>query len=151
MWTAESLDGTAVYLDSNVLVYGFEGPPSAIRSGIGEILRNIHLGRSSGCTSLITRAEVLVQPLRHAQLELADRYRALLSGDGPIVIHGLDQSTVDRAAELRAEYSTLRLADALHLATALQNYCRSFITADKRLTAASGRIRILLLGELGGD
>lgn len=149
MWTVNALHGEASYLDSNVLIYGLEGPCGAIRSGVGGILRDIHLGRLRGYTSLITRAEVLVYPLRHALMELADRYRALLSGDGTIVVQTLDQRTVDRAAELRAEYPVLRLPDALHLATALRSRCRTFITADKRLTAASGRIEVLLLDELG--
>jgi len=150
MWTVEALHRETIYLDSNVLIYGLEGQPSAVRRGVGSILRDIHLGRCTSCTSLLTRAEVLVFPLRHAKLELANRYRALLSGEGAIVVQALDQGTVDRAAELRAEYPVLRLPDALHLATALQSRCRSFITADKRLAVASGRIEVLLLDELGG-
>jgi len=148
MWTVDAIHGEASYLDSNVLIYGFEGRRGAVRSGVGAILRDIHLGRLRGCTSLITRAEVLVYPLRHSHLELANRYRALLSGEGAIVVQTLDQPTVDRAAELRAEYPVLRLPDALHLATALGSRCRSFITADRRLTVASGRIEVLLLDEL---
>lgn len=73
MWTVESLHGATCYLDSNVLIYGFEGQLSALRRDIGSILRHMHLGHCRGCTSLITRAEVLVFPLRHARLELADR------------------------------------------------------------------------------
>jgi len=151
MWTVDALRGEASYLDSNVLIYGFEGPPGAVRNGVGAILRDIHLGRLRGYTSLITRAEVLVYPLRHSHTELADRYRALLSGEGAVVVQTLDQRTVDRAAELRAEYPVLRLPDALHLATALWFRCRSFITADKRLTVASGRIEVLSLDELGSS
>lgn len=149
MWTVDTLHGEASYLDSNVLIYGFEGQRGAVRRGVGTLLRDIHLGRLRGYTSLITRAEVLVYPLRHSLPELANRYRALLSGEGALVVQTMDQRTVDRAAELRAEYPVLRLPDALHLATALRSRCRSFITADKRLTAASGRIEVLLLDELG--
>jgi predicted nucleic acid-binding protein len=149
MWTVESLHGATCYLDSNVLIYAFESKSSALRRSIGSIVRGMHLGHCRGCTSLITRAEVLVFPLRHAQLELANRYRTLLSSEGAIVVQALDLGTVDRAAELRAEYPVLRLPDALHLATALQSRCRSFITADKRLGVVSGRIEVLLLDELG--
>lgn len=149
MWTVEAIHGGASYLDSNVLIYGFEGRRSAVRSGVGAMLRDIHLGRLRGYTSLITRAEVMVYPLRHSLTELANRYRTLLSGEGTLIVQTLDQRTVDQAAELRAEYSVLRLPHALHLATALRSRCRSFITADKRLTVASGRIEILLLDELG--
>ena len=148
MWTVDALHGEASYLDSDVLIYGFEGPRDTVRSGVGAILRDIHLGRLRGYTSLLTRAEALVYPLRHSQTELANRYRALLSGEGAIVVQIPDQRTVDRAAELRAAHPVLRLPDALHLATALQSRCRSFITADKRLTVVSGRIEVLLLGEL---
>lgn len=148
MWTVDAIHGEAAYLDSNVLIYGFEGQSGAIRSDVGALLRDIYRGRLRGHTSLITRAEVMVHPLRHSLTELADRYRSLLSGEGALIVQPLDQRTADWAAELRADYPALRLPVALHLATALRSRCRSFITSDKRLAAVSGRIEILLLGQL---
>ncbi len=73
---------------------------------------------------MITRAEVLVRPLRDKQDELAGVYRELLSGTHDIAVIPVDESIADQAAELRAGHQSLRLPDALHLATAVLCHCR---------------------------
>ncbi|MGH8453900.1 MAG: type II toxin-antitoxin system VapC family toxin [Nevskiales bacterium] len=142
------LRGALLYLDSNVFIYAFEAQAGPLRQAIGQLLRWVYEDQCTSGTSLITRAEVLVRPLRMRQTELADRYRRLLSGDGPVSIHGLDEQTVDQAAELRADYPVLKLPDALHIATAVQAGCDLYITGDQRLGAVASRIPVLTLDQL---
>jgi predicted nucleic acid-binding protein len=67
MWDCEQLAGKTVYLDANVFIYAFEGShslqlPSRAIARIFQMLATYQL---SARTSALTRAEVLVHPLRH--------------------------------------------------------------------------------------
>lgn len=148
MKSLDELRGTTLYLDSNILIYAFEAQAGALRQAIGQIIRMIYLEQCTASTSLITRAEVLVRPLQLRQTELADRYRALLSGYNAVFIHKPDEQTVELAAELRADYPALKLLDALHIATAIQASCTVFVTGDLRLSVVSARIPVLTVDQL---
>lgn len=142
--------GARLYLDSNVFIYALEGRTDAVRRATAQLLREIHAQRCTAATSLIARAEVLVRPLRLQQVELADRYRALLSGASAVLVYAVDENVVDRAAGLRADYPVLRLPDALHIATAMQAGCDAFITGDRRLDVVSARIAVTTIDQLPG-
>lgn len=144
----DELHGRSVYLDSNVFIYAFEAEAGALRRATAQLLREARERRCAACTSLISRAEVLVRPLRFKQIELADRYRSLLSGAGAVGLYAVDEHVVERAAELRADYPSLRLPDALHVATAMHAGCDALITGDRRLEVVSARIAIILLDRL---
>ncbi len=143
-----SLPDVSLYLDSNVFVYAFEGGTGPLRDSASLIVRRVFMGESAGCTSVLSRAEVLVHPLGKRQVELADRYRRLLTAAGPIDVRPVEPRIADLAAELRADYSSLKLPDAIHIATAIQADCGAFITADKRLAAVSARIPVLILDQI---
>jgi predicted nucleic acid-binding protein len=148
MKSLDELNDASLYLDSNVFIYAFEAVTGPLRQSIGLLLRRIYAGQCTAGTSLIARCEVLVRPLHLRQTELADRYRELLSGAGAVTVHGLDEATVDFAAELRADYPVLKLPDALHLATAIKIGCDVFVTGDRKLDVVSARISVLPLERL---
>lgn len=141
------LSDVSLYIDSNVLIYAFEGRSGTLRDAASLLIRRVFIGESVGCTSVLSRAEVLLRPLGKRQIELADRYRRLLTAAGPIDVRPVEPRVADLAAELRADYPGLELPDALHVATAIQADCGAFITGDKRLVAVSARIPVLVLGE----
>lgn len=143
-----SIAGVRLYLDSNIFIYAFEGRSGELRDAASLLVRRVFAGENPGCTSVLTRAEVLVHPLGQRQTELADRYRRLLSANGPIDIERVAPRIADLAAELRADYASLKLPDALHLATAIQSDCGAFITADKRLAVVSARIPVVILDQI---
>ena len=69
------------YLDSNVLIYAFEGPVgSPHRRRLADLFDQLAEGRTRACASVLVRAEVLVRPLRSGDAILAEWYRQLLSG-----------------------------------------------------------------------
>lgn len=148
MKTLDEADGSRLYFDSNIFINLLESPDSMLRKRLHGLFQRVSQQRCSAHTSLISRAEVLVRPLRLKQVELADRYRALLSGAGAVGLYGVDDNVVDRAAELRADYPVLKLPDALHVATAMHIGCDLFITGDQRLGAVSARIPVLTLDQL---
>lgn len=150
MKTLDELDGSRLYFDSNIFINALESQTGALRRSLHELFQRVYEQRCHAHTSLVTRAEVLVRPLRLRQIQLADGYRALLSGQGPIEVLAIDQHVVDRAAELRADYAALKLPDALHIATAMQTGCDLFVTGDQRLNVVSSRIPVLTLDQLPG-
>lgn len=141
----ESLHGTSAYLDSNVFIYALEGQVGPLRSAAAWLLRVAYDGSCVARTSLVSRAEALVRPLRMHQVTLADRYRGLLSGSGPVLVYALDERVIEFAAGLRADYPSLKLVDALHVATAVRTGCDVLITADRRLATVAARIQVVPL------
>ena len=149
MWRLDDLRGANNYLDTNVLIYAFEGDEADNRRRrVGALFRDLAEGRAQASASVITRTEGLARSLREGDLPLVNWYRELLSGRGLVEVLAVNQAIADLAAELRAEQRSLRVPDALHLATAIHNGCASFVTADEKLTIAAHRIRVLLLAEL---
>jgi predicted nucleic acid-binding protein len=73
-------------------------------------------------------AEILVQPVRTGVSEEFDHFIA----DLRIQVVPIGRPIARQAAELRAQYTALRLPDALALATALQRQA-TFLTLDLRL------------------
>ena len=148
-WRLDVLRGAISYLDSNVLIYAFEGPAEdEQRRRLAGLFRDLEAGNARACASVIARTEVLVRPLRSGDTALTGWYQELLSGRGMLEVLAVNQTIADLAAELRVELRTLRVPDALHLATAIHNGCANFVTGDKNLAAAARRIRVLMLGDL---
>ena len=58
----------------------------------------------------------------------------------------LTSQVLDRAARLRAAVSSLRLPDAIHLATAHSEGCDLVVTNDRRLKMVD-ELNVILLGE----
>ena len=85
-------------------------------------------------TSLLALAETLVTPHRNQDDELIATYRELFTQPpAGLSVSPLDATILDRAAEMRATSASLRLPDAIHLATADTEQCDCFLTNDKRL------------------
>lgn len=150
-WRPELLRGGTAYLDSNVLIYAFEGEREALlRRRLTVLFEGCAQGWLRAFVATLVRAEVLVRPLRDGNAALAAWYRELLAGPGLITVLPLDGAIADRAALLRARHPGLHLPDAVHLATALYAGCDFFITSDSRLAAAAAGndIRVLDVRDL---
>lgn len=149
MKTLEALRGLSVYLDSNALIYAVETDAAAQPPAVRGLLQEVDAGRIRAHGSLVVRSEVMVHPLRNGNRALVDIYQAMLGDDGPITMVELDASIADHAALLRAQHQGLKLADALHLASALHVACRCFISSDRALQrVAHGLIEVISLDEL---
>lgn len=149
MWLPDAVTGRTIYLDANIFIYAFEStlPPFGALSPLREIFHLIQQGRTWARTSLITRAEVLVHPLRQGNQQLVALYSDMLSGTAMIGMDAVSSAVVERATHLRASHN-LRLADALHLATAIEFGCDAMITADKRLAVCNAMMEMLLIETL---
>lgn len=118
-----------LYLDTNILIALHEG--EGPRQRLLEIL--LVTGFEKGMrfsTSALTFSELLVRPYRDSKLELARTYHALSDGPDWLDVLPVSSDVLDRAALIRSSASSIKLPDAIHLASASQDGCGSFLSAD---------------------
>ena len=73
-------------------------------------------------------------PYRQGDDTLITTYQELFTRPpSGLLVARLDAAVLERAARLRAAVGSLRLPDAIHLATAESEQCDFFLTNDRRL------------------
>jgi predicted nucleic acid-binding protein len=125
----------AFALDTNILIFAVEGADNddlvlACRKLVFETP-----GLPAFVVSEIILAELLVRPLREGNLDLVRFYRRLLTDMRAFRIAQASRGVLLEAARLRS-VSNLKLADAVHLATATRLGCRGLVTLDGSLRAS---------------
>lgn len=145
MALAELLLEGKTYLDANVFIYTVEGYPDYAPI-LKQISDQMETGQIQGVTSELTLAEVLVKPIADGDDELVQTYLDTVDNSGGLLVVPVSRALLIRAAGVRAGNSSLRLADAIHVATAQAAECRTVVTNDKRWKSVPG-IHVLLLSE----
>jgi predicted nucleic acid-binding protein len=88
-------------------------------------------------TSELSLAEVLVKPLADERITLASRYGDMIQARPELSVVPVDRSILILAAHVRKDAllkdRSIKLPDAIHLATAEQSGCGIFLSDDKRL------------------
>jgi predicted nucleic acid-binding protein len=140
-----TIRGERVYLDTNVFIYAIEGYPEFVDE-LNEFFDSIDAGNLRAFTSELTLAEVLVRPLRDANLEIQTAYQQALQSSEGLEVVPVSRDVLIEAARLRA-VANLRLPDAIHGATAILTGCETFLTNDRRLAAVPG-VEVVLLSEV---
>jgi len=130
-----------VYLDANVFVAAFEHV-GAHSDHAWWIIRAIESGDIAAGTSEITLAEVLVKPFEVGATDLADGYERMMVSGSNFEVLPVRRDILVNAAALRARRTSIRLPDAVHIATAQALSCGFFISDDRRLPMPDG-IRML--------
>lgn len=120
-----------VCLDTSIFIYYFEEDKRYIDK-VSPIFEAINEGRLSAVTSGITLLETLVIPIRMKDILLANQYEQLISESSGLKLLFLDRDLLRQAAILRATLS-IKTPDALQIAAALRENCRTFVTNDRRL------------------
>lgn len=132
----------AVVLDSGVVV-GFLDRQDALHDAADTAVRELVRGQRL-LASVVTYAEVLTGARlgHHNEDDVTGFFAGLLSAVLPI-----DIVVADKAADLRSRFKSLRIPDALILATAEADPDVDLIvTGDRQLTKVSGlRIDVRLL------
>lgn len=132
----------AVVLDSGVVV-GFLDRQDALHDAADAAVRELARGHRL-VASVVSYAEVLTGARlgHHNEDDVAGFFRGLLSAVLPV-----DVTVADRAADLRSRFRSLRMPDALILATAESDLDVDLIvTGDQQLTKVSGlRVEVRLL------
>jgi predicted nucleic acid-binding protein len=135
--------GKSVAFDTGPLIYYIEEHPDYLAL-VDELFKAIDSGNARGMTSVLTLQEVLVKPLREGRLDIADKYRQVLTNSANVALHEINQSVCETAARLRAKYIWLRTPDAIQLATAMTHDAQVVITNDEHWRAVSEAVVFVL-------
>jgi predicted nucleic acid-binding protein len=133
-------DGATVLIDTNPLVYWFEGSELAVP--FEPVFADIEAGRIDAVVTPITVAEVVSGPLRAGQDALAERYRQAITAGQGFSVRDTNADIAVLAARLRIRHR-LKLPDAIQLATCVQAGCFALLTRDRDFGSVTD---VLVLG-----
>ena len=119
-----------VYLDSNVFITALEHA-GARSDHAWWILEAVENGEIVGATSEITLAEVLVKPKELGVKELASAYEHMIASGPNFEVLAVRRDILAAAADIRARHLSVRLPDAVHIASAVTMDCEFFVSNDK--------------------
>jgi predicted nucleic acid-binding protein len=131
-------------LDTSVFIYHLD-QRTRFAEPAGAALDELATGTFDGVTSVSTLMEIAVKPLQLGRPDVAEEYEILLANYPNLAIVAIERPTARRAAELRARHR-LRPADALHVATSLEQRATAFLTNDPELRRVT-EIEVLLLAD----
>ena len=114
-WIA-GLNGQTVGVDTAPFIYFIEEHPVYLESML-TFFKAVEQGKIAAVTSTVTILEVLVQPFRHHDEDLAAEYRDILFYS-QLETYDITPSIAELSAQLRSQY-TLRTPDAIQIATAI--------------------------------
>lgn len=126
--SSQLADGVTVLVDTNPIVYFFEGSPHA--APFESLFYDIEGGRIQALVTPITVAELVTGPLRAGKEALAERYRQAVTSGAGFSLREIDVDIAMLAARLRLRHR-LKLPDALQLAVAVREGCAALITHDR--------------------
>ena len=125
-----------IYLDACVIIYLVEGTEPFRTSLVQELAPHLQEVGTTLHTSLLSRLECRVKPLRAADARLLAAYDAFLAQQDLLVVP-LTSSVIDGATELRSRQG-FKTPDAIHLATAITERADLFLTGDGNLAKCEG-------------
>lgn len=131
-----------IALDSNIFIYNLEGNPQ-FSSGSNLIFEKLVSNKLKAVTSIISLTEILSYP---KTLDVAEQIIEDFFSTPNLAIFEVNKEIAVKAADLRRKY-TIRLPDAIQIATAIYAKAQTFITNDKRLKKCK-ELDILLLSSL---
>jgi predicted nucleic acid-binding protein len=119
-----------VYWDSMLFMYALERNPLYFPI-VQTVLREMHRRADTLCTSIFTLGEVLVGPRKLGSISGADRVKAYFAG-GTLEVLPYTLASSEQFASIRA-WTSVKPADAIHLATASLACVDVFLTNDIKL------------------
>jgi predicted nucleic acid-binding protein len=132
----EDLGAGPVGIDTAIVIYLIEENQRFL-AAIAPLFEAADAGELELVVSALTLLEVLVVPYRARNVELAERYEAVLTRSRGVRMIDITRDHMRLAAQLRAA-SGVTTPDALQLATCLATRCSAFVTNDRRLPTIPG-------------
>ena len=137
----DTLNGP-VYFDTNVFIYALDGHEDY--APVLEQLFGIIFDKGlQVITSELTLAECLVKPVKDSNQEAVQQFENHIQNSGTLTVKPVTRGILKGSAYARSQLS-LKLPDAIHMATAIEHGCKTFITNDKKLKAPDGMVQVYL-------
>jgi uncharacterized protein len=123
-----------VYLDTVICIYAVEGALSFQARAKARLVTMRTVGDQPAISDL-TWLECRVKPIRLGDVVALADMEAFLTGSDVVRVP-MPTAAYERACQIRA-VNNFKLADALHLAAAIESGCGLFLTNDRRLSSFS--------------
>lgn len=130
----------AIVLDTSVLLGILDVGDAHHQNAAQLVTRYTVAGAEFGLPASVL-SEVLVSEARRGQPAVEKRRAHLVSMFGPV--RPIDEEVAVEAARLRARHRSLRLPDALVIATGIVDNADLIVTADKRWSGMDERVHVL--------
>jgi predicted nucleic acid-binding protein len=130
MEISKRIKGKRIYVDTNILIYLFEGFEE-YRHLIQEIADCVDNDEIILLTGEITIAELMVMPFRKNDSKLINLYTTALNDKDFIHLVPTTQTIYLKTAYLRATFGSMKTPDAIQVASAIEGKADIFITNDK--------------------
>ncbi|WP_168213105.1 MULTISPECIES: type II toxin-antitoxin system VapC family toxin [unclassified Bradyrhizobium] len=142
----DQLPGRRIYLDSNAFIYAIEGA-SESSSQLHSLFEALRRQAEPAYTSEFTLAEVLpkanvIQRRSYLTLILHSGLFDLLPVTRGILIETADYRRNLVRPSFEARGSMPKLPDAIHVVTAIQAGCNTFVSSDRDLKLPVGMVRV---------
>jgi len=135
---ASSLKGKKLYFDTNLFIYAVETTETnhPYLAVIDHLFSMAEKGEIQAITSELSLAETLVGAYKTSS-ELVVLYEELLSNRTELAVFPIDKAVLRSAAYTRTVVK-IALADAIHVATAINEQADIFISNDEKLRVPDG-------------
>lgn len=134
-----------LYVDTAPLIYWIEEHSDYITK-MDRIIHVIETSPLQAVTSVLTLTEVMVQPLKRDNTDLAQEYQNILVSRDDYTLLSVTAELAISAGAIRARYS-LRTPDAIHVASALATDCDAILTNDSDLRRVED-LNVLVLDDI---
>ncbi len=135
--------GVRLYLDSSVIRRSVDGTSSERAAAVAWIKKAAESPAGTILLSKLVRAECLVMPYRNRDSELVERFESVFRDNG-IVLVSISDEILDLATRIFAEHG-IKMADAIHTATAVHGQCDALIARDEPWTKKSPILGLRLI------
>ena len=134
-----------VFIDTNPLIY-LLGKQEPYYTKVLKFMSDCIDEDAEFYTSTITDAEFLVKPYEDKDLNQIHKYKNYLSSLEFLKCF-ISEQVAEKAAQLRVDYPSVKLGDALQMAASIDCNCDIFLTNDKQLKQVN-EAKVLYLGDL---
>ena len=121
-----------LYLDTSVIRLCIEGDASEQATALHWIERAEAAPTGTLLTSLLARTECLIKPVRFRNVARIQQFEEFFRHSG-VVLVGVSDEILELATQVAADYH-IRLADAIHTATAIKGRCDALVARDRPWT-----------------
>jgi len=133
-------------IDTAPFIYFIEKHPTYIDRMRLVMQHIVTPSQTTAYASVMTLAEVLVQPLKTGNIVLAQHYERILVQTKRLNLINITPAIARQTAKLRSDYG-IKTPDALHIATAIVSGCDGFLTNDRTLKRIH-EINVIILDNL---
>jgi predicted nucleic acid-binding protein len=142
----DQLPGRRIYLDSNAFIYAIEGASDS-SSQLHSLFEALRRRAEPAYTSGFTLAEVLpkanvIQRRSYLTLILHSGFFNLLPVTRDILIETADYRRNLAGPSFEVRGAMPKLPDAIHIVTAVQAGCTTFVSSDRNLKLPLGMARV---------